>query len=59
VMGFVHGVFQKWLAHDCSYSLMDELPTVVEILFFGFVKDQSRAAWHDLRNELAQTRAFS
>ena len=59
VMGFVHGVIQKWLAHECSYSLMDELPTVVEILFFGFVKDQNRAAWHDLRNELAETRAFS
>ncbi len=59
VMGFVHGVIQKWLAHDCSYSLMDELPTVVEILFFGFVKDQNRTSWQDLRHELLSTRAFS
>ncbi len=35
-MGFVHGVIQKWLAHDCSYSLVEELPAVVEVLFYGF-----------------------
>jgi AcrR family transcriptional regulator len=38
VMGFVHGVIQKWLARDCSYSLVDELPGVLEVLFYGFVK---------------------
>lgn len=38
VMGFVHGVIQKWLARDCSYSLVEELPTVMEVLFYGFVK---------------------
>lgn len=37
VMGFVHGVIQKWLARDCSYSLVEELPGVVEVLFHGFV----------------------
>jgi AcrR family transcriptional regulator len=41
VMGFVHGVIQKWVANDCSYSLVDELPTVVETLFFGFVQDRN------------------
>ena len=39
VMGFIHGVIQKWLASDCSYSLMEDLPTVTEVLFHGFVKD--------------------
>jgi AcrR family transcriptional regulator len=39
VMGFMHGVIQKWLASDCSYSLVDELPAVVEVLFYGFVID--------------------
>ncbi len=38
VMGFVHGVIQKWLARDCSYSLVEELPGVLEVLFYGFVK---------------------
>jgi AcrR family transcriptional regulator len=38
-MGFAHGVIQKWLARDCSYSLADELPGVLEVLFYGFVKD--------------------
>jgi AcrR family transcriptional regulator len=38
VMGFIHGVIQKWLAHDCSYSLVQELSTVKEILFYGFVR---------------------
>jgi AcrR family transcriptional regulator len=37
-MGFIHGVIQKWLAHDCSYSLMQELSVAMETLFFGFVK---------------------
>lgn len=38
VMGFVHGVIQKWLARECSYSLVEELPGVVEVLYYGFVK---------------------
>ncbi len=37
VMGFMHGVIQKWLARECSYSLVEELPGVVEVLFYGFV----------------------
>ncbi|MEJ5348324.1 MAG: TetR/AcrR family transcriptional regulator [Desulfosoma sp.] len=36
-MGFIHGVIQRWLAQDCSYSLVKELPTVREVLFYGFV----------------------
>jgi len=42
-MGFVHGVIQKWLARDCSYSLVDEIPGVLEVLFYGFVKDAKRS----------------
>jgi len=38
-MGFAHGVIQKWLARDCSYPLVDEVPDVLEVLFHGFVKD--------------------
>ncbi|MFZ2448218.1 MAG: TetR/AcrR family transcriptional regulator [Syntrophobacteraceae bacterium] len=38
-MGFAHGVIQKWLARDCSYSLVEELPGVLEVLFYGFVKN--------------------
>jgi AcrR family transcriptional regulator len=41
-MGFAHGVIQKWLARDCSYSLVDELPGVLEVLFYGFVKDAQK-----------------
>jgi len=40
VMGFIHGVIQKWLVHDCSYPLVDELPTVLEVIFHGFVKSE-------------------
>lgn len=43
-MGFVHGVIQKWLARDCSYSLVEELPGVLEVLFYGFVKKRKRMA---------------
>jgi AcrR family transcriptional regulator len=41
VMGFVHGVIQKWMARDCSYSLVEELPGVLEVLFYGFVKKRT------------------
>ena len=41
-MGFVHGVIQKWLARDCSYSLVEELPGVLEVLFYGFVKNAGK-----------------
>jgi AcrR family transcriptional regulator len=37
VMGFIHGIIQKWLAHACSYPLVEELPSVLEVLFNGFV----------------------
>jgi AcrR family transcriptional regulator len=59
VMGFVHGVIQKWLAHDCAYSLLEELPTVVEILFFGFVKNQNQTVWENLRTELVKTQGLA
>ena len=47
-MGFAHGVIQKWLARDCSYPLVDELPGVLEVLFHGFVKDDKRIARTEL-----------
>jgi AcrR family transcriptional regulator len=37
VMGFIDGVIQKWLASDGRYSLVEEMPTVLEALFYGFV----------------------
>jgi AcrR family transcriptional regulator len=37
VMGFIDGVMQKWLAREGVYSLVDEIPTVLETLYYGFV----------------------
>ena len=37
VMGFIDGVMQKWLASETHYSLVDEIPTVTETIFYGFV----------------------
>jgi AcrR family transcriptional regulator len=37
VMGFIDGVMQKWLASETDYSLVDEIPTVTETIFYGFV----------------------
>jgi AcrR family transcriptional regulator len=37
VMGFIDGVMQKWLASENDYSLVDEIPTVTETIFYGFV----------------------
>ncbi|MGV8073911.1 MAG: TetR/AcrR family transcriptional regulator [Syntrophobacteraceae bacterium] len=51
VMGFIHGVIQKWLASDCSYSLLEELPTVMEVLFYGFVRgDHQRTTYQEKKN---------
>jgi hypothetical protein len=36
-MGFIDGVMQKWLASETDYSLVDEIPTVTETIFYGFV----------------------
>lgn len=43
-IGFMHGVIQKWLAQDCSYPLVDELPQVLEVLFYGFVNSSRNHA---------------
>jgi AcrR family transcriptional regulator len=40
VMGFIDGVMQKWLASDGGYSLVDEVPTVLETVFYGFVNPE-------------------
>jgi len=37
VMGFIDGVMQKWLASETDYSLVDEIATVTETIFYGFV----------------------
>jgi AcrR family transcriptional regulator len=42
VMGFIDGVMQKWLASDDDYSLVDEVPTVVETIFYGFVNAEPK-----------------
>jgi len=40
VMGFIDGVMQKWLASETDYSLVDEIPTVTETIFYGFVNPE-------------------
>lgn len=40
VMGFLDGVIHKWLRSNCSYSLANEIPVILENLFYGMVSDQ-------------------
>ncbi len=40
VMGFIDGVMQKWLASDGAYSLVKEVPTVLQTIFYGFVNTE-------------------
>ncbi len=40
VMGFIDGIMQKWLASDGEYSLVNDLPTVIETIFYGFVNPE-------------------
>lgn len=37
IIGFLNGVIQKWLHDGTEQSLLDEIETVKEVLFYGFV----------------------
>jgi len=37
IFGFVDGIMQKWFNDNCEYSLKEELPVIIEVLFYGFV----------------------
>ncbi len=37
IIGFLNGVIQKWLVDGTEGSLLDEIDTIKEVLFYGFV----------------------
>ncbi len=37
IIGFLNGVIQKWLADGAEGRLLDEIDTIKEVLFYGFV----------------------
>jgi AcrR family transcriptional regulator len=41
-MGFIHGIIQRWIDHGCSYSLTEETPSILEVLFHGTVLSENR-----------------
>ena len=43
MLGFIDGVVRKWFRSGMSYSLQDELPVILEVLFNGFVRDASQS----------------
>ncbi len=43
IFGFIDGVIQKWFRRNCEYSLREELPVIIEVLFYGFVGDRMRS----------------
>jgi len=42
IFGFIDGVIQKWYRRNCEYSLKDELPVIIEVLFNGFISEGKR-----------------
>jgi len=44
IIGFLNGVIQKWLHEGGEGSLLDDIETVKEVLFFGFVIPAEEAA---------------
>ncbi len=50
IFGFIDGVMQKWYRRNCEYSLKDELPVIIEVLFYGFVGDDVRRKEFTLEN---------
>lgn len=53
IFGFIDGVMQKWFRRNCDYSLKEELPVIIEVLFYGFVGDRMR------RDEFIMNREIS
>ena len=43
IIGFLNGVIQKWLREGAEGSLLDEVDTVREVLFYGFAIPPSQA----------------
>jgi AcrR family transcriptional regulator len=39
IVGFTDGVILKWFQKGCQGSLTDELDTIIEVLFYGFVRN--------------------
>ncbi len=44
IIGFLNGVIQKWLSEGAERSLLDEIDTVREVLFYGFATPPDQAA---------------
>jgi AcrR family transcriptional regulator len=42
MLGFIDGVVRKWFRSGMDYPLKDELPVVLEMLFNGFLHDETR-----------------
>jgi AcrR family transcriptional regulator len=41
IFGFIDGVVRKWFRSDMEYPLHDELPTILEVLFNGFISNSA------------------
>ncbi len=39
IFGFIDGVVRKWFRSDMESPLREEIPTILEVLFNGFVRD--------------------
>ena len=44
IIGFLNGVIQKWLHEGAEGSLLDDIETVKEVLFYGFVIPAEKTA---------------
>lgn len=50
-MGFIHGIIQRWIDHGCSYSLTEETPSILEVLFYGTVLSEKSKINVSLKEE--------
>jgi len=42
ILGFIDGVAYKWFRKSMDYSLRDEIPVILEVLFNGFVGEKNK-----------------
>ncbi len=43
VLGFIDGVARKWFRAGMTYSLQEEVPIILEVLFNGFVRNAAQS----------------
>jgi hypothetical protein len=55
ILGFIDGVVYKWTRNNMNYSLQDEIPIILEVLFNGFIgENQTKKKYYNSTEKRAE-----